>query len=88
MVPSLADVEDFGKAIWFTSELEEAKEFGKYVFKISNDKVNRFKNKKIAELPHGLIKKLGLKSPGRYHMVVLEKIPLKYLEIVQLQKHK
>lgn len=85
--PSLSDDEEFGEAVWFTSDREEAEKYGKILLCISNDNMMRFDHKRISPYPIGTIKKFQIKfnkeHPASYDLVILEKIPLKYIEVVK-----
>jgi len=79
MAPSRSDDESFGEAVWFTSDYEEASEYGDIVVIINNQDVRRFRNKKISSVPHGLGKQHG--SSDCYHLVILDEIPKKFLTV-------
>lgn len=84
--PKLADDEDYGKAIWFSYDIEEAKKFKKkdgVILSISNDNVKKFKYKKLG--PTNKQAKEWYNNDKKlfgYDLVIFEKIPLKYLKIV------
>ncbi len=84
LLPHLADCEDYGKAIWFTSNLEEAKTFGRIILCISNNNASKFNNKKFSPYPHGYIKQCKLDPPTTYGLLIFERIPLKQLTISKL----
>ena len=82
--PYLSDDYSFGKAIWFTSDIDNAGEFGKVTLSITDENLKKFKYKKISPYPHGFIKQYRIKfdkdRPRNYDVVVSEKISLKYIK--------
>lgn len=82
IMPALADDESFGEAVWFGDDSTEAKTYGGIVLYITNHDIMRLKHKRISSMPYGFIKKFKLdsKKDVTYDMVVLEKVPLKYIK--------
>lgn len=84
--PFVADDWSVGKVIWFSSNIEESKMFGNYIFQITNKNLEKFQHKKISPYPHGFKIKHGITDSSSYTAVVSERIPVKYLTVVKINK--
>lgn len=94
--PQLADVENYGEGVWFTTDFEEAREYGPYVLELQFSNLKRFKYRKITPIPHEWWKSrkyrsLALqiqKNNPHYTVVVLNKIPMKYIDVTTRRRTK
>lgn len=76
LLPKLADVEEFGEAIWFTGDIEEARMFGTVIFAMTHEMAMTFPHKRISPYPKGFIKRFRLSPPESYTMLIFDKVPL------------
>lgn len=84
--PFLADQEEFGEAIWLTSDPQEASTYGPYIICITNELARKYRLERFSGIPHGN-KKLGL-VPGNlspYHMVIKDPVPLKHWKLYNIK---
>jgi hypothetical protein len=80
--PCLADVEEYGEAVWFSSDITEAAEFGSVVLAVPHKILMLFRHKRISEYPRGWRTRFKDLPPPGYDMLVFEQVPIKYLSMV------
>lgn len=85
--PHIADAHGAGKAVWFTTDKENAQMFagkrGK-ILSITHKNLKTMKHKIFSAEPRGFVKKFGLdrkKNPYEADVVVHQKIPLKHIKV-------
>lgn len=78
VMPHVADDYAVGPAIWLTSDVEQASEYGEVILAISNQDARKFKLERFSPYPRGTIKKYGVKPPTSYMMIIKEPVPLEY----------
>lgn len=84
--PFVADDYFCGAAVWFTSRIEQAKEFGEVVLGIAHKDAMKFKHIRISPIPRGMKKNWSKEWKKKYkdhfNFVVQAQIPIKYVKLV------